>query len=215
MKMEENKMEIFLIKSNKQNDLKFIEDFSKTLSKNKSVLLLSFTRNKGENIEDLFDMGGMITYDICDYFLGLIDLEKITLNPLENIYFVISPLINSKYQVKKEDISKLLYQTKLYDYVIIKGLDENLLDDKKEIQIINEDEIEDDFKSTYFLVESDDKYFDIREYRGKILEKPSKYLGLKKKDSTYEKIISNILEDKNEEIQKIGFFEKLKKKISQ
>lgn len=208
-------METFLIKSNKQNDLKFIEDFSKTLSKNKSVLLLSFTRNKGENIEDLFDMGGMITYDICDYFLGLIDLEKITLNPLENIYFVISPLINSKYQVKKEDISKLLDQIKSYDYVIIKGLDENLLDDKKEIQIINEDEIEDDFKSTYFLVVSDDKYFDIREYREKILEKPSKYLGLKKKDSTYEKIISNILEDKNEEIQKIGFFEKLKKKISQ
>lgn len=208
-------MEIFLIKSNKQNDLKFIEDFSKTLSKNKSVLLLSFTRNKGENIEDLFDMGGMITYDICDYFLGLIDLEKITLNPLENIYFVISPLINSKYQVKKEDISKLLDQIKSYDYVIIKGLDENLLDDKKEIQIINEDEIEDDFKSTYFLVESNDKYFDIREYREKILEKPSKYVGLKKKDSTYEKIISNILEDKNEEIQKIGFFEKLKKKISQ
>lgn len=208
-------METFLIKSNKQNDLKFIEDFSKTLSKNKSVLLLSFTRNKGENIEDLFDMGGMITYDICDYFLGLIDLEKITLNPLENIYFVISPLINSKYQVKKEDISKLLDQIKSYDYVIIKGLDENLLDDKKEIQIINEDEIENDFKSTYFLVESDDKYFDIREYREKILEKPSKYLGLKKKDSTYEKIISNILEDKNEEIQKIGFFEKLKKKISQ
>ena len=208
-------MEIFLIKSNKQNDLKFIEDFSKTLSKNKSVLLLSFTRNKGENIEDLFDMGGMITYDICDYFLGLIDLEKIILNPLENIYFVISPLINSKYQVKKEDISKLLDQIKSYDYVIIKGLDENLLDDKKEIQIINEDEIEDDFKSTYFLVESDDKYFDIREYREKILEKPSKYLGLNKKDSTYEKIISNILEDKNEEIQKIGFFEKLKKKISQ
>lgn len=208
-------METFLIKSNKQNDLKFIEDFSKTLSKNKSVLLLSFTRNKGENIEDLFDMGGMITYDICDYFLGLIDLEKITLNPLENIYFVISPLINSKYQVKKEDISKLLDQIKSYDYVIIKGLDENLLDDKKEIQIINEDEIEYDFKSTYFLVESNDKYFDIREYREKILEKPSKYLGLKKKDSTYEKIISNILEDKNEEIQKIGFFEKLKKKISQ
>ncbi len=208
-------METFLIKSNKQNDLKFIEDFSKTLSKNKSVLLLSFTRNKGENIEDLFDMGGMITYDICDYFLGLIDLEKIILNPLENMYFVISPLINSKYQVKKEDISKLLDQIKSYDYVIIKGLDENLLDDKKEIQIINEDEIEDDFKSTYFLVESDDKYFDIREYREKILEKPSKYLGLKKKDSTYEKIISNILEDKNEEIQKIGFFEKLKKKISQ
>lgn len=208
-------METFLIKSNKQNDLKFIEDFSKTLSKNKSVLLLSFTRNKGENIEDLFDMGGMITYDICDYFLGLIDLEKITLNPLENIYFVISPLINSKYQVKKEDISKLLDQIKSYDYVIIKGLDENLLDDKKEIQIINEDEIEDDFKSTYFLVESNDKYFDIREYREKILEKPSKYVGLKKKDSTYEKIISNILEDKNEEIQKIGFFEKLKKKISQ
>lgn len=145
-------MEIFLIKSNKQNDLKFIEDFSKTLSKNKSVLLLSFKRNKGENIEDLFDMGGMITYDICDYFLGLIDLEKITLNPLENIYFVISPLINSKYQVKKEDISKLLDQIKSYDYVIIKGLDENLLYDKKEIQIINEDEIEDDFKSTYFLL---------------------------------------------------------------
>ena len=98
-------METFLIKSNKQNDLKFIEDFSKTLSKNKSVLLLSFTRNKGENIEDLFDMGGMITYDICDYFLDLVGLEKIIRKTYGNIDFAIAPLINSKYKIKKEDIS--------------------------------------------------------------------------------------------------------------
>ena len=69
--------DIYLINSKNQNELKFIKDFSKILSKDKSVLILSFKRNKDCNIEDLFDMGGMITYDICDYFLDLVGFEKI------------------------------------------------------------------------------------------------------------------------------------------
>ena len=101
-------MEVFLINSNNNSNLSFINEFSKKLSENKSVLLLSFTRDKNENIEDLFDMGGMITYDICDYFLDLIDLDKIIVKACENIDFAIAPLINSKYQIKKEDISKFL-----------------------------------------------------------------------------------------------------------
>lgn len=206
-------MEVFLINSN--NNLDFIDEFSKKLSKNKSVLLLSFTRDKNENIEDLYEMGGMITYDICDYFLDLIDLDKIIVKACKNIDFVIPPLLNSKDQIKKEDISKLLEKINTYDYLIINGLDQSLIDEKKEIQIISENQIKEEIKSDYFFINSYDKYFDIREYRDKILGKSSKFLGLKEKDSSYDKIISNILEDKNEEIQKIGFFEKIKKKLAQ
>lgn len=206
-------MEVFLINSN--NNLGFIDEFSKKLSKNKSVLLLSFTRDKNENIEDLYEMGGMITYDICDYFLDLIDLDKIIVKACKNIDFVIPPLLNSKDQIKKEDISRLLEKINTYDYLIINGLDESLIDEKKEIQIISENQIKEDIKSDYFFINSYDKYFDIREYRDEILGKSSKFLGLKEKDSSYDKIISNILEDKSEGIQKIGFFEKIKKKLAQ
>lgn len=208
-------MEVFLINSNKERDLNFIKEFSKKLSENKSVLLLSFTRNKNENIEDLYDMGGMITYDICDYFLDLIDLDKIIVKACENIDFAIPPLLNSKYQIKKEDISKLLEKINTYDYLIINGLDGSLIDDKKEIQIISENQIEKEINADYFFINSYDKYFDIREYRDEILGKSSKFLGLKEDGSTYDRIISNILEDKSEDIQKIGFFEKLKKKLAQ
>ncbi|MDU6182354.1 MAG: hypothetical protein E6629_06800 [Anaerococcus vaginalis] len=208
-------MEVFLINSNIESELDFIKEFSKKLSENKSVLLLSFTRNKNENIEDLYDMGGMITYDICDYFLDLIDLDKIIVKACENIDFAIPPLLNSKYQIKKEDISKLLEKINTYDYLIINGLDGSLIDDKKEIQIISENQIEKEIKADYFFINSYDKYFDIREYRDEILGKFSKFLGLKEDGSTYDRIISNILEDKSEDIQKIGFFEKLKKKLVQ
>ena len=208
-------MEVFLINSNKERDLNFIKEFSKKLSENKSVLLLSFTRNKNENIEDLYDMGGMITYDICDYFLDLIDLDKIIVKACENIDFAIPPLLNSKYQIKKEDISKLLEKINTYDYLIINDLDGSLIDDKKEIQIISENQIEKEINADYFFINSYDKYFDIREYRDEILGKSSKFLGLKEDGSTYDRIISNILEDKSEDIQKIGFFEKLKKKLAQ
>lgn len=208
-------MEVFLINSNNNSNLSFINEFSKKLSENKSVLLLSFTRNKNENIEDLYDMGGMITYDICDYFLDLIDLDKIIVKAYENIDFIIPPLLNSKYDVKKEDVSKLLEKINTYDYLIINGLDESLIDDKKEIQIISENQIEKEIKADYFFINSYDKYFDIREYRDEILGKSPKFLGLKEDGSTYDRIISNILEDKSEDIQKIGFFEKLKKKLAQ
>lgn len=208
-------MEVFLINSNIESDLDFIKEFSKKLSENKSVLLLSFTRKENKNIEDLYDMGGMITYDICDYFLGLIDLDKIIVRACQNIDFVIPPLLNSKYDIKKKDISKLLEKINNYDYLIINGLDESLIDDKKEIQIINENQIKEEIKADFFFINSYDKYFDIRDYRDEILGKSSKFVGLKEKDSSYDKIISNILDDKSEEIQKIGFFEKLKKKLAQ
>lgn len=208
-------MEVFLINSNNNSNLSFINEFSKKLSENKSVLLLSFTRDKNENIEDLFDMGGMITYDICDYFLDLIDLDKVIVKACENIDFAIAPLLNSKYQIKKEDISKLLEKINFYDYLIIDGLDESLIDEEKEIQIISENQIKEEIKADYFFINSYDKYFDLREYRDEILGKSSKFLGLKEKDSSYDKIILNILEDKSEGIQKIGFFEKIKKKLAQ
>ncbi|MDU5585110.1 MAG: hypothetical protein E6046_32460 [Pseudomonas aeruginosa] len=208
-------MEVFLINSNDETDLDFIKEFSTKLSENKSVLLLSFTRKVNNNIEDLYNMGGMITYDICDYFLGIVDFDKIVVSGRENIDFVIPPLINSKYKIKKEDIFKLLEQINSYDYLIINGLNEGLIDNKKVVDIINENQLEDEIKADFFFIKSDDKYFDIREYRDKILGKSSKFLGLKENNTSYDRIISNILEDKNEDIQKIGFFEKLKKKLAQ
>lgn len=207
-------MEVFLINSNIESDLDFIKEFSKKLSENKSVLLLSFTRKENKNIEDLYDMGGMITYDICDYFLDLVGFEKIIRKTYGNIDFAIAPLINSKYKIKKEDISNLLEKINYYDVLIVKGLDKDLIDDKKVIQIIDESKINENFVSDYFFIESNDKYFDVREYRDEIFAKSSKFLGLKSKDTSYENIISNLLNDKNENIEKIGFFEKLKKKLA-
>ena len=207
-------MEVFLINSNIESDLDFIKEFSKKLSENKSVLLLSFTRKENKNIEDLYDMGGMITYDICDYFFGLIDLDKIIVRACQNIDFAIPPLLNSKFDIKKDHISKLLEKLNTYDYLIIDGLDESLIDSKKEIQIINENQIKEEIKADFFFINSNDKYFDIRDYRDEIFAKSSKFLGLKSKDTSYENIILNLLDDKNENIEKIGFFEKLKKKLA-
>lgn len=208
-------MNVFLINSKNHNELKFIKELSNELSKDKSLLLLSFQRNKNENIEDLFDMAGMITYDICDYFLEILGLDKIIRTYKENIDFAISPLVEDKYEIKKEDINQLFEKISNYDYLIIYGLDSNLLEDKKEIRIINIDEIDDDISSDYFYIENDDKYFDIREKREQIINKSSKFLGLKTKNNSYDSIISNLLEDKEESIGKIGFFEKLKKKLAQ
>ncbi|WP_039913659.1 hypothetical protein [Anaerococcus hydrogenalis] len=208
-------MKVFLINSTNHNEAKFIKELSDKLSKDKSLLLLSFQRKKDENIEDLFDMGGMITYDICDYFLGIVGLDKIIKKYKENLDFAISPLVQGKYDIKKEDIDELLNEISDYDYLIIYGLYSKLLDEKKEIQILNEDELDKNINSNYFYIETDDKYFDIREKRDLILGKSSKYIGLKTKNNSFDKIISNLLEDKKEEIDKIGFFEKLKKKLAQ
>lgn len=208
-------MNVFLINSKNHNELKFIKELSNELSKDKSLLLLSFKRNKKENIEDLFDMAGMITYDICDYFLEIVGLDKIIRTYKENIDFAISPLVEYKYEIKKEDINKLFEKISNYDYLIIYGLDPNLLENKKEIKILNVDELDSDISSDYFYIENDDKYFDIREKREQIINKSSKFLGLKTKNNSYDAIISNLLEDKEESIGKIGFFEKLKKKLAQ
>lgn len=208
-------MNVFLINSKNHNELKFIKELSNELSKDKSLLLLSFKRNKNENIEDLFDMAGMITYDICDYFLEIVGLDKITRTYKENIDFAISPLVEDKYKIKKEDINQLFEKISNYDYLIIYGLDPNLLENKKEIKILNVEELDSDISSDYFYIENDDKYFDIREKREQIINKSSKFLGLKTKNNSYDSIISNLLEDKEESIGKIGFFEKLKKKLAQ
>ena len=208
-------MNVFLINSKNHNELKFIKELSNELSKDKSLLLLSFKRNKNENIEDLFDMAGMITYDICDYFLEIVGLDKIIRTYKENIDFAISPLVEDKYEIKKEGINQLFEKISNYDYLIIYGLDPNLLENKKEIKILNVDELDSDISSDYFYIENDDKYFDIREKREQIINKSSKFLGLKTKNNSYDAIISNLLEDKIESIGKIGFFEKLKKKLAQ
>lgn len=208
-------MNVFLINSKNHNELKFIKELSNELSKDKSLLLLSFKRNKNENIEDLFDMAGMITYDICDYFLEIVGLDKIIRTYKENIDFAISPLVEDKYEIKKEDINQLFEKISNYDYLIIYGLDPNLLENKKEIKILNVDELDSDISSDYFYIENDDKYFDIREKREQIINKSSKFLGLKTKINSYDAIIFNLLEDKAESIGKIGFFEKLKKKLAQ
>lgn len=208
-------MNVFLINSKNHNELKFIKELSNELSKDKSLLLLSFKRNKKENIEDLFDMAGMITYDICDYFLEIVGLDKIIRTYKENIDFAISPLVEDKYKIKKEDINQLFEKISNYDYLIIYGLDPNLLENKKEIKILNVEELDSDISSDYFYIENDDKYFDIREKREQIINKSSKFLGLKTKNNSYDSIISNLLEDKEESIGKIGFFEKLKKKLAQ
>ena len=119
-------------------------DFSVSLAENlknsNKVLLIQGKRKAASNIEDYFNKDGMITYDIADYFTELAPLSMVVINQYDNLDFIISPLLEDKYEIKSEDIKKLLSDVS-YDYVIINGIDKNLLSDKYVIDIVGENDL--------------------------------------------------------------------------
>lgn len=205
-------MIIYSVEGKEEDRLSFIKNLSKDLSEDKKCLLISLKRNSNLNIEDIYDMEGMITYDICDYFQDYLSLSDVINEADDNIDFIISPLLEDKYDIKKEDLNKLIKDLSSYDYLIFDNLGKNYIENVKSIKIINNDEVDNEIDTYYFYIEADNN-FDQRTKREEILGKSSKFLGLRKENEPYKEIINNLKNDNKADIEKLSLIEKIKMKF--
>lgn len=187
----------------------FSVNLAEYLQKNSKVLLLQAKREANSNIEDYFQKDGMITYDLGDYFSSLAPLSKVLVNESNNLDFIISPLMEDKYDLTKEDMDKLISQIS-YDYLILDGVDKSFIDEKVSVDIIGEVDLDYVKDSDAFFINKVSEDFDVRNIKNEIESKSSKFLGTVKNDEYFNLIIENLLNDKPVAIPKLGFFERLK-----
>ncbi|WP_394022798.1 hypothetical protein ACF3NF_06880 [Anaerococcus martiniensis] len=187
----------------------FSVNLAEYLQQNNKVLLLQGKRATTSNIEDYFQKDGMITYDLADYFTGLAPLERVLVHENDNLDFIISPLLEDKYQINGEDINNLLNNIS-YDFVVIDGVDKNLIANKTSIDIIGENDLALVNDSDAFFINKVSDDFDIRNHKDTIDAKSSKYLGTVKNGEYFKNVIENLIAGNEVEIPKLGFFEKLK-----
>lgn len=209
----EVKMQVYLIKG--QEDLKrteFSSLLSKKLAEESETILIGINRNKENNIEDYYKKDGMIVYDLDDYFLGYCDFDRVVNKESDKLSFIMAPLVEDKFEIKKENIDDIL--EKLQDKIIVfDELNEDLIDEKITISIIEDPEECKNLSCDYFFIQTKDENFDPRIYREEIINAKGKYLGFLNENESYEKIFSNLLNDREKEVEKIGFFEKIKMKF--
>lgn len=187
----------------------FSVNLAEYLQQNNKVLLLQGKRATTSNIEDYFQKDGMITYDLADYFTGLAPLERVLVHENDNLDFIISPLLEDKYQINGEDINNLLNNIS-YDYVVIDGVDKNLIANKTSVDIIGENDLGSVNDSDAFFINKVSDDFDIRNHKDTIDAKSSKYLGTVKNGEYFKNVIENLIAGNEVEIPKLGFFEKIK-----
>ncbi|MFO3665111.1 hypothetical protein ACCQ41_02435 [Anaerococcus sp. ENR0831] len=187
----------------------FSVNLAEYLQQNNKVLLLQGKRATTSNIEDYFQKDGMITYDLADYFTGLAPLERVLVHENDNLDFIISPLLEDKYEINGEDINNLLNNIS-YDFVVIDGVDKNLIANKTSIDIIGENDLALVNDSDAFFINKVSDDFDIRNHKDTIDAKSSKYLGTVKNGEYFKNVIENLIAGNEVEIPKLGFFEKLK-----
>ncbi len=189
----------------------FAVSLAEYLKNSNNVLLIQGKRSSESNIEDYFNKDGMISYDIADYFTGLVPLSTVLVNETENLDFIISPLLEDKYEFSREDISKFLSDLS-YDYVIIDDIDKSLISDKFAIDIVGEDNLSFVNNSDAFLINKVSNGYDVREYKSQIDGKEAKFLGTVKEGEDFKGVINNLRNNNSVEVAKIGFFERLFKK---
>lgn len=207
------RMKVYLIDGrDKMGKTEFACLLGNKLSKSNKTIIIGTKRSEDANIEDFYKKDGMIAYDIGDYFLGYADLKTIINEAGDNLDFIISPLVNGKYDIKKEDIEKLLDEIS-YDNIIFDGLESDLLDDKTSIKLIGQNDLEEPIKSDYFFINMADNDFDPRFVKDEIKAKDGKYLGYVNENGSYNNILDNLSKEREEPIGNIGFFEKLKMKF--
>ena len=146
----------------------FSVNLAEFLQQNNKVLLLQAKRATTSNIEDYFQKDGMITYDLADYFTGLAPLDTVIVHENQNLDFIISPLLDDKYEITNVDFNKLLKEVD-YDYVIIDGVDKNLLENKISVDIIGQDDLNLVNDSDTFFINKASEDFDIRNYKDCLL----------------------------------------------
>lgn len=210
LQIKGRKMKVYVINGPKAiGKTDFSVNLAEFLQQNNKVLLLQAKRAITSNIEDYFQKDGMVTYDLADYFTGLAPLEIVLVHESQNLDFIISPLLEDKYDITAEDINNLLNSVN-YDYVIIDGVDKNIVANKTSIDIIGENDLNLVNDSDAFFINKTSEDFDIREYKDTIDSKSSSYLGSVKAGEYFKNVIENLVTDRAVEIPKLGFFEKLK-----
>ena len=187
----------------------FSVNLAEYLQKNGKVLLLQAKRNANSNIEDFFQKDGMITYDLADYFSSLAGLDKIIVHETDNLDFIISPLLEDKYELNSEDLSKLLSEVS-YDYVILDEVNPDFISEKTTVEIINQDQVNNTIAADAFFINKADEDYDIRNDKQVIDAKNAKFLGTVKTGQYFKDVIENLVLGNAVAIPKLGFFEKLK-----
>lgn len=187
----------------------FAVNLAEYLQKNGKVLLVQAKRNANSNIEDFFQKDGMITYDLADYFSSLATLDKIIVHETDNLDFIISPLLEDKYDLTSEDLNKLLSEVS-YDYVILDEVNPDFLNEKTTVEIINQNQVNSTITAdTFFINKASDDY-DIRNDKQAIDGKTARFLGTVKNGQYFKDVIENLINGNAVAIAKLGFFEKLK-----
>lgn len=187
----------------------FAVNLAEYLQKNVKVLLVQAKRNANSNIEDFFQKDGMITYDLADYFSSLAGLDKIIVHETDNLDFIISPLLEDKYDLTSEDLNKLLSEVS-YDYVILDEVNPDFLNEKTTVEIINQNQVNSIITAdTFFINKASDDY-DIRNDKQAIDGKTARFLGTVKNGQYFKDVIENLVNGNAVAIAKLGFFEKLK-----
>ncbi|MDO4661762.1 MAG: hypothetical protein Q4B36_01340 [Tissierellia bacterium] len=188
----------------------FSVKLAQRLAQSNKVLLISLRRQKN-NIEDYLDIDDMITYDITDYFLKYAKLDKV-ITSVCDLDIILSPFVEDKYKIEKEDIDKLLDKIE-YDYLIVDDGDSNLFSDYISI-LITDSGYDKEINEDYFFVNKVDSSFDDR-YYDFIINNKDKYLGYEslKNDYDFKIIIDNLLNEDTKKVDKLSIFEKIKKKF--
>lgn len=203
-------MKAYIVKGEKGiGKTDFSVNLAEYLQKNGKVLLLQGKRNANSNIEDFFQKDGMITYDLADYFSSLTSLDDIIVHETDKLDFIISPLLEEKYDLTSEDLNKLLSEVS-YDYVILDDVNPSLLENKTLIQIISKDQVLNTIDADAFFINKIDDSYDIRRDKQVLDGKSARFLGTVKDGEYFKGVIENLVNENAVAIPKLGFFEKLK-----
>lgn len=187
----------------------FAVNLAEYLQKNGKVLLIQAKRNANSNIEDFFQKDGMITYDLADYFSSLAGLDKIIVHETDNLDFIISPLLEDKYDLTSEDLNKLLSEVS-YDYIILDEVNPDFLTEKTTVEIISQNQVNSTITADTFFINKADEDYDIRNDKQAIDGKSARFLGTVKNGQYFNEVIENLVNGNAVAIAKLGFFEKLK-----
>lgn len=187
----------------------FAVNLAEYLQKNGKVLLVQAKRNANSNIEDFFQKDGMITYDLADYFSSLVTIDKIIVHETDNLDFIISPLLEDKYDLTSEDLNKLLSEVS-YDYVILDEVNPEFLTEKTTVEIISTNQVNSTITADTFFINKADEDYDIRNDKQAIDGKSARFLGTVKNGQYFKDVIENLVNGNAVAIAKLGFFEKLK-----
>lgn len=205
-------MKVYIINSSEEKDrVKFAVSLAQRLKKKGKILLIS-TQRQEVNIEDFFGKDGMITYDLADYFLDRIAFEDVLVKD-EGLDFIIGPLLEDKYEIKKEDMDKLISQEG-YDFLVLDKIDPDLLSEKKSVLLVEEGKFPTNIKEDSFFIREVSSSYDIRLHKEKIEAFGKNFLGEVKATEGFDGVVDNLINENYQIVPNLSFFEKLKMKFS-